>query len=72
MIGPVSCPLVARNPTCPSNESHAGELPEYGAVGSYGLRGAGLDMVDGEIQAADHDCGFQADKIYNLESSRII
>jgi hypothetical protein len=48
------------------------ELPRYGGVGTFGLRGPGLDLVDGDMQSMDQPYDFQAGRIYNLESSNII
>ena len=49
-----------------------GELPQYGGVGTFGLRGPGLDLVDLDMQAADQPYGFEAGRVYNLESSQFI
>ena len=49
-----------------------GELPRYGAVGTFGLRGPGFDLVDLEMLPADGDYSFAPGKVYNLESSRYI
>jgi hypothetical protein len=48
------------------------ELPRYGAVGSFGIRGPGIDIVDLEMLPAASDYSFAPGKIYNLESSRYI
>jgi hypothetical protein len=49
-----------------------GELPRYGGVGTFGLRGPGLDLADQDMQAADKPYDFQGGRIYNLESSSVI
>jgi hypothetical protein len=49
-----------------------GELPKYGAVGTFGIRGLGPQVVDLEMRAADGNYGFLPGKVYNLESSRFI
>lgn len=49
-----------------------GELPKYGALGTFGVRGPGTDVIDREMLPADQPYGFQPGKIYNLESSHVI
>lgn len=49
-----------------------GELPTYGALGAFGARGAGLDVVDMPMLARDAAYAFQAGRLYNLESSAFI
>lgn len=48
------------------------ELPKYGALGTFGARGPGLDIVDLDMLPADGDYGFEAGKVYNLNSSQYI
>ena len=48
------------------------DLPKYGAVGTWGLQGAGIDAVNLELTSADQALPFAAGKIYNLECSGII
>jgi hypothetical protein len=48
------------------------DLPRYGGVGTFGLRGPRLDLVDLDIEASDQGYPFQAGRVYNLESSQII
>jgi len=49
-----------------------GELPKYGALGSHGIRGPGVNAVDMAIQPADKDYGFAPRGVYNLECSEVI
>ena len=49
-----------------------GELPMYGALGAFGARGTGLEIVDLEMLPSDRAYGFEAGKIYNLQSSKVI
>ena len=49
-----------------------GKMPKYGAVGTWGARGPGLEIVDLQMQAADVPYDFKAGTIYNLESSSYI
>ncbi len=49
-----------------------GELPKYGALGSFGIRGPGVAIEDMEMLPKDGSYGFQAGTSYNLESSHII
>jgi hypothetical protein len=48
------------------------ELPKYGAVGAFGIRGPGPDVLDLEMLPASGTYKFAPGKIYNLESSRYI
>lgn len=49
-----------------------GELPKHGAVGTYGLRGPGVNAIDLELQSAVAEYGFAPKGIYNLECSNVI
>ncbi len=49
-----------------------GELPKYGAVGTFGLQGLGDKAVEVTIKDVDHDYGFQPGYFYNIESSGVI
>ena len=49
-----------------------GELPRYGAVGAFGLRGPGLAVEDRELQPATQPYEFIPGRIYNLECSDFI
>jgi len=49
-----------------------GELPKYGALGTFGARGPGLEVVDMDMLPADAPYNFEAGKIYNLNSSEYI
>ena len=48
------------------------ELPKYGALGTFGVRGPGLDVVDMNMLAADATYRFEPGRIYNLNSSQFI
>jgi hypothetical protein len=48
------------------------ELPEYGALGSFGVRGPGPRIEDLPMADAADDYRFQGGTVYNLESSHII
>ncbi len=48
------------------------DLPRYGAVGVFGLRGPGLDIVDKAMLPANQPYRFETGRIYNLESSEYI
>jgi hypothetical protein len=49
-----------------------GELPKYGAVGTFGIRGPGLEIVDIEMLDCHDEYSFDRGKIYNIESSQFI
>ncbi len=50
----------------------AQDLPKYGAVGTWGLQGTGVEAVPLALTATDQTLPFAAGKIYNLECSGII
>ena len=50
----------------------AAALPKYGGVGSFGLRGPGLDIVDLAMKPATDAYTLEPGKIYNLESTQYI
>ncbi len=47
-------------------------LPKYGGIGSFGIQGPDVEMVDLPMKAASEDYGFVAKTVYNLESSDFI
>ena len=49
-----------------------GELPKYGALGTFGVRGPGPETIDREMLPADESYNFAPGKVYNLESSQYI
>jgi hypothetical protein len=49
-----------------------GELPRYGAVGTYGVRGSGVPATDVTLLAPDRDYGFAPGGVYNVECSGVI
>ena len=49
-----------------------GELPKYGALGTFGVRGPGAEIVDMDMLPADGSYHFAAGKVYNLNSSQYI
>ena len=49
-----------------------GELPKYGALGSYGIRGTGPAVADLTMLPADAEYGFEPGRVYNLESTEFI
>ncbi len=49
-----------------------GELPRYGALGTFGVRGPGVDLVDLPMLVAADAYPFEPGKVYNLESSQFI
>ncbi|MCI0456505.1 MAG: hypothetical protein L0Z62_05935 [Gemmataceae bacterium] len=49
-----------------------GELPKYGGVGIFGIRGLDSGVEDLAMGPVSTSYGFQPGRIYNLESSQII
>jgi hypothetical protein len=52
--------------------SETPSLPKYGASGTWGLRGPGLQIVDRDLGSATEAYEFVPGTVYNLESSAII
>lgn len=50
----------------------AGELPKYGGVGTFGLRGGGLEIEDLPAGAANAAYDFRAGRIYNVNCNHVI
>jgi hypothetical protein len=49
------------------------ELPEFGGVGAFGIRGTAADTThDMNVLNANAEYGFNAEHIYNIDASRII
>lgn len=48
------------------------QLPKYGALGTFGTRGDGLEIVDMKMLPVSSSYHFEPGKIYNLESSEFI
>lgn len=48
------------------------EFPMYAALGAFGARGPGVDIVDLDLLATDEPYLFEPQKIYNLECSKVI
>jgi hypothetical protein len=49
-----------------------GALPKYGAVGAFGARGPGIDVLDRPMLPAGEPYGLKAGKVYNLDASAFI
>jgi hypothetical protein len=49
-----------------------GELPKYGGLGAFGMRGPGCGAIDCQMAAVTGSNGFEPGKIYNVESSAFI
>src|SRR4051812_14944776 len=49
-----------------------GELPKYGALGTFGAQGEGVDAVDLAMLASDQPYELEPGKVYNLDGSRYI
>ena len=49
------------------------DLPKYGAIGTFGLQGAGLDVNPRSIESDPvHDYKFAAGGLYNLNADSVI
>ncbi|MBE9001861.1 hypothetical protein IQ274_27565 [Nostoc sp. LEGE 12447] len=48
------------------------ELPKFGALGTFGARGTGLEIVDMKMLALSEPYQFAAGKVYNLDSTQYI
>jgi hypothetical protein len=49
-----------------------GDLPKYGALGAFGIRGPGPRIVDLAMLPTDASYQFARGEIYNLEASRVL
>ncbi len=49
-----------------------GQLPKYGGVGTFGIRGLDRSVADMAMLRVDRLYGFEAGRIYNIESSGVI
>jgi hypothetical protein len=49
-----------------------GELPQYGGIGTFGIRGLATGVEDLQLLPAEAAYGFKPGTIYNLECSHII
>ena len=49
-----------------------GELPKYGGLGAFGIRGPGVPIEDLDMLSEDGNYSFSGGVSYNLESSHII
>ena len=49
-----------------------GELPKYGGIGTFGIRGLGENVVDLTMLPVSASYAFAPGKIYNIESSQYI
>jgi hypothetical protein len=49
-----------------------GELPRYGALGTFGAEGLGTASIDMPMKPVTEDYSFVAGKIYNLEASQFV
>lgn len=49
-----------------------GELPEFGALGAFGVRGPGVEIEDVDMKPLDEDYDFDKGHVYNIESSHVI
>jgi len=49
-----------------------GDLPKYGALGAFGFRGPGLELVDQPMLPVPKSYQFEAGKFYNLNSNAFI
>jgi len=50
----------------------APQLPKYGALGTYGARGPGLQVVDLGMLPVTGDYGFRAGAVYNIDATEYI
>jgi hypothetical protein len=49
-----------------------GELPKYGGVGTFGIRGSGIQIEDKDMVGIDGTYGFQPGEVYNIDASKYI
>lgn len=49
-----------------------GELPTYGGIGTFGVRGPGVDIVDGELPATAEPYELDGRVVHNLRADKVI
>jgi pimeloyl-ACP methyl ester carboxylesterase len=49
-----------------------GKLPTYGGIGTFGVRGPGIETVDDELHTIDVDYTFRPHVTYNLNCNNVI
>jgi hypothetical protein len=49
-----------------------GQWPRYGALGTFGARGSGVEIIDLPMAGVDHAYDFRPGTVYNLDGSRFI
>jgi hypothetical protein len=71
MCYPLAVAAVAASAAFDSSAVSDAQLPKYGAIGTFGIRGVnGAEAL--RMLGANGDYGFQPGKIYNVESSQFI
>ncbi|MGQ0678624.1 MAG: hypothetical protein ACT4OM_03020 [Actinomycetota bacterium] len=48
------------------------DLPKYGGLGAFGVRGPGIDIQDKVALEATGNYGFQPGRVYNIDCDRVI
>ncbi len=48
------------------------KLPTYGCIGTFGVRGPGIECVDDELQRVDDSYEFHSGAVYNLNADSVI
>ncbi len=49
-----------------------GKLPTYGGIGTFGVRGSGIDLVDGELRSVSDAYDLRAGVVHNLRADNVI
>jgi hypothetical protein len=49
-----------------------GQFPKYGGLGTFGVRGPGIDLEDRDMLDCEGVYGFEPGKVYNLDASAYI
>jgi hypothetical protein len=51
---------------------HAGRLPVYGGIGTFGIRGPGVDIVDDQLHPVQEAYDLRPHTAYNLDADAVI
>jgi pimeloyl-ACP methyl ester carboxylesterase len=47
-------------------------LPVYGGIGTFGVRGSGIEIEDEQLNRVDEDCELRPGVVYNLNADTVI
>ena len=63
---PIAAARAAKSTTAPD------DLPTYGAIGTFGIRGPGIQVVDGDLRPVDEPYELASGVVYDLRADDVI